>query len=316
MYERCEEVNKRNGKRCLLDDGHRYFQFGGQDLHSTNVKPSSPFRVIERARMDGRKLPNARHHRWCVLALDHIGKCKSPEAIKRQQEPVHDSGPTKQFYATTTNEIPAGYATRINFTDMARALLGLPERENYSGEKTSTIPTGIYVWPNQPPTGLWKCVWDNQYMDERRTHRPGLFGVDYKVNAQELLAFPYGKEAQKRHHIKLVLAALLKTLDAESIKKLETELVTIVRDELTRVEDKARLAAELSHIPVKYKWSFGVVQPSQTPSTDGTVVGTDGLLYKLPSAVGYCSTRWYTVEPHLRLWNCEQWKPEETTAKF
>jgi hypothetical protein len=174
MYERCSEVQTSRSRRCVLDEGH-----GG--LHSTIIRPTSPLRYIERARMDGCKLPKARHRVYCKLDLDHIGRCQ----------------------------------TRY------MSLLGLkesPSKPNYSGDSIATEPVGNSV-PVSPATGLWTY----------------------------------------------------------------------------------------------YQWSFGVVRPRtpQTPSTDGAVVGTDGLMYELPSQVGYCHTKWHTIEPHEMNNNCQGWQPKK-----
>lgn len=139
MTERCKEKHHLNGKQCLLDAGH----YPGTG-HRDEVIDRSHFREIERARMDGVRLPNYRHHVWCGLDMDHIGICLSPYQMHdcpdvfckkgsrhagtcEYYPPIPKrSGPTKQYYSTQTN-----------FTDITRALLGLSE----PGTPSPALPT-------------------------------------------------------------------------------------------------------------------------------------------------------------------------------
>jgi hypothetical protein len=283
MYERCSVVQKSTGRQCVLDEGH---EEKGLDVHSTIIRPTSPFRYIERARMDGRRLPKSRHRDYCELDLDHIGRCQ-PRYM---------------------------------------ALLGLkksPSKPNYSGDSIATEPVGNSV-PVSPAMGLWTYYVDTAQIEKRlvydyetasqsgtRTGRWSYFDA-YNPKGHSLLGMPYGKKEQELWHLKFVLTELAKTLDIESLKKLNTEMVEILQTQMVRAEERAQDLAS-GFIPTKYQWSFGVVRPRtpQTPSTDGAVVGTDGLMYELPSQVGYCHTKWHTIEPHEMNNNCQGWQPKK-----
>jgi hypothetical protein len=253
MYERCSVVQKSTGRQCVLDEGH---EEKGLDVHSTIIRPTSPFRYIERARMDGRRLPKSRHRDYCELDLDHIGRCQ-PRYM---------------------------------------ALLGLkksPSKPNYSGDSIATEPVGNSV-PVSPAMRLWTHYVDTAQIEKRLVY-------DYETASQS------GTRTGRWSYF-----------DAYSpkgrslLKKLNTEMVEILQTQMVRAEERAQDLAS-GFIPTKYQWSFGVVRPRtpQTPSTDGAVVGTDGLMYELPSQVGYCHTKWHTIEPHEMNNNCQGWQPKK-----